>query len=197
MMKVRKISVSDISEISKIHMQAFPNFFLTSLGISFLKTFYKTCIKNKSTIALCVEKNNKILGFCIGTKKSKYYYKKIIVSNIGLYFLEFLVILFSKPKKLVNIILNIEKKSYDDNGLYSEIISICVNSDFVGLKIGSKLISSFEKEVKINGSNMITLTTDLLDNDNVIRFYKKNGYEKMYEFRAYPQRKMLKLIKEL
>ena len=52
------------------------------------------------------------------------------------------------------------------------------------LGIGQNLLAKFESNVKEKGINKITLTTDADDNDNVLRFYKKSGYEIFYDFIA-------------
>ena len=68
----------------------------------------------------------------------------------------------------------------------------------VGIRgIGSAIIHFFECEAKSQGVDRVSLTTDLYENKNVLAFYKKNGYEVYYEFMAYPNRKMVRLIKKI
>jgi ribosomal protein S18 acetylase RimI-like enzyme len=85
----------------------------------------------------------------------------------------------------------------DDDGKYAELLSIGVLPEKNGLGIGKKLLIKFENKVREKGINTITLTTDLESNDNVLNFYKKCGYKVYYDFITFPNRKMLKLIKEL
>ena len=45
--QVRLLKQGDLSDIVSIHMHAFEGFFLTTLGNSFLKTYYKSVLKTR------------------------------------------------------------------------------------------------------------------------------------------------------
>ena len=68
MISYRKSKVSDSNQIAKIHLKSFPNFFLTTLGYSFLKTYYRSCAKSKEAISICAinQDDKKLLGFAVG-----------------------------------------------------------------------------------------------------------------------------------
>ena len=57
MIKYIKLRVDQSGQIAKIHLKSFPNFFLTTLGYSFLKTYYKSCSKSKEAISICAIDN--------------------------------------------------------------------------------------------------------------------------------------------
>ena len=46
-------------------------------------------------------------------------------------------------------------------------------------------------------SSRLSLTTDYYDNEQAVGFYKSQGYEVMYDFVTYPERRMYRLIKRL
>ena len=196
----RKSEISDSNQIAKIHIKAFPNFFLTTLGYSFLKTYYKSCLKNKEVISICAinKKNKKLLGFNVGCLISKGFNKRLIFSNLLEYSYHIIILLFTNPIALIRLYKNISKKKIkDDKGNYAELLSICVLPDQNRFGIGQNLLNKFENKIREKGINTITLTTDANSNDNVLKFYKKCGYNIYYDFEIYPNRKMLKLIKKL
>ena len=198
MISYRKSKVSDSNQIAKIHLKSFPNFFLTTLGYSFLKTYYTSCAKSKEAISICAINNEtkKILGFAVGCLNSKGFNKKLIYSNLGAYFYQTLILLFTKPVALIRLFKNLGKGNIEsDKGNYAELLSIGVSPDQNGLGIGQHLLAKFENQVREKGINTITLTTDADSNDSVLRFYKKSGYKVYYDFITFPNRKMLKLIK--
>lgn len=200
MINYRKSQISDSSQIAKIHLKSFPNFFLTTLGYSFLKTYYNSCITSKDAISICAADNETkiILGFAVGCLNSKGFNKKLIYSNIGSYAYQTLILLLTKPLALVRLFKNLRKGNVlSDKGYYAELLSIGVLPDQNGLGIGQQLLVEFEKVVRDKGISKITLTTDADSNDNVLRFYKKSGYTVYYDFETFPERKMLKLIKEI
>jgi len=199
MTDIKKIELKDIPAIVNIHIEAFPDFFLTSLGKSFLKTYYKTSIKNKLCVAVCsLDKSNNITGFAVGTLLSKNYYKKLIIKNISLYSWQFLIIFITKPKAIIRLYKNLSKTNNpDDDGLYSELLSIAVANNYKGQGIGKLLLDKFEENALKNNCTKIALTTDYFNNENVINFYKSRGYEIYYDFISFPKRKMYKMIKVL
>ena len=200
MVNYRKSKVSDSNQIAKIHLKTFPNFFLTTLGYSFLKTYYRSCAKSKDAISICAtnQDDKKLLGFAVGCLNSAGFNKRLIFSNSLEYSYRAILLLFTKPIALFRLFKNLEKNNdKEDSGNYAELLSIGVLPDQNGFGIGQKLLVEFENQIKENGVNRITLTTDADSNDSVLRFYEKSGYSVYYDFVTFPNRKMLKLIKEL
>ena len=200
MISYRKSNVSDSNQIAKIHLKSFPNFFLTTLGHSFLKTYYRSCAKSKEAISICAidQDDKKLLGFAVGCFNSAGFNKRLIFSNLLEYSYQAILLLLTKPIALIRLYKNLAKNNNrDDKGKYAELLSIGVLPDQNGFGIGQYLLVKFENQVKKKGVNTITLTTDADSNDSVLRFYKKSGYTVYYDFETFPNRKMLKLIKEL
>ena len=178
MIKYIKSTVDQSGHIAKIHLKSFPNFFLTSLGYSFLKTYYRNCVKSKEAISICAIDNEtkKILGFAVGCFNSKGFNKKLIFSNLLEFSYQALVLLFTKPIALIRLFKNLSKNNNkDDKGNYAELLSIGVLPDKKGFDIGYNLLVKFENQVREKGIDTVTLTTDADSNDSVLRFYKKSG----------------------
>lgn len=198
-MKYRLVKISESEELSNIHIKSFKDFFLTTLGENFLRTYYMSCLKSEESIAICaVDKKENLIGFSIGCIHSKGFHKRLISQNILAFMLQGIIILFSKPKALIRLVNNLGKNAdKKDNGNYSELLSIGVLPSFNGLGIGKELIKMFEEEAIKKGCVEIALTTDFNNNDKVLEFYKSTGYKIYYDFITYPNRKMYKLIKNL
>jgi ribosomal protein S18 acetylase RimI-like enzyme len=200
MINYRKSKVADSNQIAKIHLKSFPNFFLTTLGYSFLKTYYRSCAKSKEAISICAinQDDKKLLGFAVGCLNSEGFNKRLIFSNSLEYSYRAILLLFTKPIALIRLFKNLAKNSdKDDKGNYAELLSIGVSPDQNGFGIGQNLLTKFENKVREKGVNTITLTTDADSNYNVLKFYKKSGYKVYYDFVTFPDRNMLKLIKKL
>lgn len=199
MITYRKPTVSEAEEIAIVHLKTFKNFFLSTLGKSFLITYYKSCIKYKEAVSVCaVDENNLIIGFSFGSLSSKGFHKKLILNNFFAFSLQFIRILLSNPKAIIRLFKNLQKNANpEDDGDYAELLSIGVLEEKKGLGIGKELIVEFEKKCNKEKIKRISLTTDFNSNDSVLKFYKSMGYNKYYEFVTYPNRKMLKLIKKI
>ena len=123
-----------------------------------------------------------------------------LIKNNPLKFLTIgFILLISKPDSLIRLIKNFSKSNPEiiDNGEYSELLSIGISSNYQGKGIGRKLLTELEKELKLKNSSKLSLTTDYNNNNKAIEFYKGLGYTIYYDFIAYPDRKMYRMIKKL
>lgn len=200
-MIVKNLDNTHLAQIVALHEEAFKGFFLSELGTSFLKQYYKAVVKNINALNLGVfDEKNQLIGFAVTAKKSLGFNKTIIKENFFNFFTEGLKIIFSRPKAIYRIIKNLDKKSKDvknDSGEYCELLSIATHPKKQGLGIGKLLLSETEKQLKAEGFTLLALTTDFFNNDPVVRFYEKSGYTIYYDFKTYPNRKMYKLIKNI
>jgi len=198
-MIIRKATITDLSSITKIHIDAFKGYFLTSLGPQFLDFYYTCFIKSPETETFIAEENGIIIGFAASTKVCKGFNSRLIKRNLVSFGILSLRLLFMSPSTLLRLLKNLKKKgkSVEDNEYYAELYSIGVSSSAQRLGIGKKLLFHTEQALIDAGVDRLSLTTDYYDNDSAIRFYRSMGYETFYEFVTYPNRKMYRLIKKL
>jgi ribosomal protein S18 acetylase RimI-like enzyme len=198
-MNIRKAISKDIKGIVDVHCSAFKGFFLTELGSNFLQLYYSSYFREPSAVLLVAEENGAIVGFSSATSLSAGFNTRLVKKTFLRYALRGCMIALTKPKALVNLVKNWSHRdpSVVDNGDYAELMSIAVLPNTQGGGIGKLLIQETEKVVKTHDASKFSLTTDYYNNDSTIAFYKKCSYEVMYEFTAYPNRKMLRMIKVL
>lgn len=195
----REAKLSDCDKIVEIHLSAFNNFFLTSLGGRFLKTFYRSCIKSDETVIIvCCDDNGNLAGFAMGSLKAAGFYKRLLFKNLLPFSLEAVKLIISKPKALVRLVNNLTKTDErSESHEFSELLSIASSPEFRGQGIGRKLLDSFEEKIREEGGRVVSLTTDYSDNRDVIEFYRKSGYKIENDFISYPDRRMYRMIKKL
>ena len=196
---VRVATMSDVPQIVHIHKTSFNGFFLTTLGDSFLSFYYKAFIKSKKGVVLCAIVDNRVCGFAAVAKQCKGYNSNLIKTNFISFIYWAIRLLFTKPSALIHLVKNLSKKSdvIDDPEDYAELYSIGIADSVQGKGIGKKLLSAIEEEMKSDGIEKISLTTDFYNNESAIAFYKTMGYKSLYEFTSYPDRKMYRFIKLL
>lgn len=189
----------NVDTIVSIHQQAFPDFFLTKLGKDFLLMYYKSMCKCDRAITLCAMEDGEVIGFSTTALKSAGFNTKLIKENLSSFIWEAVKLLLSNPMALIYLIKNMSKKnsSIDDMGDYAELFSIGVSPSCQGKGVGSMLLAETERIVSEKGVRMISLTTDKENNATAISFYKRNGYETMYEFIAFPNRPMYRFKKTI
>ena len=198
-MDSRILDRDEIWALTDIHLEAFKGFFLSGLGKNFLFTYYNAVRENDRGILLGCFEDEQLLGFCAATTLSSGFNSYLIKKD----FIEFsrigIKLLFSKPKGLIRLFKNFTKSnpSVSDEGNYAELLSIGVSPTTQGKGVGKLLLSDLENILREKGIKQLSLTTDFHDNDKTLKFYKSLNYEVMYDFIAYPNRRMYRLIKNL
>ena len=200
MIEINKVTEKEVDAIVKIHQEAFPDFFLTTLGNRFLRLYYKCMCNCKDAITLCAEEDGEVKGFATSSYYSHGFNTTLIKKNLFKFGLMGIELMFTKPKAILRLAKNLDKKAEKDavmdNGEYAELYSIAVKPGNQGSGIGKKLLVATEEDVaKHNG--IISLTTDYYNNEKTIGFYHSLGYQDYYEFMTYPDRRMWRMIKDL
>lgn len=186
-----------VNEVVEVHLSAFPNFFLSTLGACFLNTYYYCFAKHKSGNLVVATMNDKVVAFAAAASECRGFNASLLKSNLFAFGWRFMVLLFTQPMAIVHLAKNMIKTSVKDNEDYAELYSIGTTAIVQGKGIGTKLMEYLEIHLKELGVEKVSLTTDYFDNEATLGFYKKNGYEELYEFISYPNRKMYRLIKNL
>jgi ribosomal protein S18 acetylase RimI-like enzyme len=196
----RGLKIEDLDAVVAVHQKAFKNFFLTSLGSKFIYTYYKKCIEDRKVVAVvAVESNQTVIGFAMGNVESKNFHKELLIKNFVSFFNQGILLIFKNPKAVFRLIRNLkkEKKKINDEGNYAELLSIGIDPHVKGSGIGKGLLRYFEFKIIEKKCKKIALTTDFYNNEYALMFYQKVGYSIYYDFTAYPNRRMYKLIKTL
>lgn len=199
MMIIRKATINDVNTIVEIHLNAFEGFFLTSLGAEFLRFYYSCFVRSNETVTMIAEENGVIYGFSASSKFCKGFNSRLIKSNLIAFGLLSFKLLLIKPISLLRLVKNLSKKGENviDNEDYAELYSIGVCKSAQGKGVGKMLLLKSEQVMKEEGVTRVSLTTDFDNNEQAVGFYHSMGYETLYEFVTYPNRKMYRLIKTL
>ena len=199
MITIKKARLQDVNAIVSIHKKAFPDFFLTSLGSTFLRLYYSCMCNSKEAITLCAMDDEEILGFCTTALTSEGFNVRLIRQNFLRFVIEGIKLLLLRPMALIRLVKNFTKKSdvIDDSCQYAELFSFGVSPTYQGMGAGRALLSETEHIVYQMGGKALSLTTDKNNNDSAIAFYQSCGYQILYDFITYPNREMFRFIKYL
>ncbi len=122
MIEVKLATPKDVDSIVAIHNQAFPDFFLTTLGNRFLRLYYNCMCNCKDALTLCAIHEGTLVGFSSTALNSAGFNTKLIKQNSVIFVMEAIKLLFTKPTALVRLVKNFTMKSSDmeDNGDYAD-----------------------------------------------------------------------------
>jgi ribosomal protein S18 acetylase RimI-like enzyme len=198
-MEIRKILKEDLHKVVEVHKVSFKGFFLTELGDHFLEVYYDCVRKDERGSLTGFYDEGQLYGFCAATTLSKGFNAHLVKTNILQFSIIGIRLLLTKIPSLVRLFKNLSKttSTISDEGDYAELLSIGVSDKKQGQGIGKKLLIQLEDEMRLRGCADLSLTTDYNDNEKTIQFYKELGYAIFYDFIAYPNRKMYRMIKKL
>ena len=94
---IAKLKSSDLDEIVKIHMEAFPDFFLTFLGPKFLEEFYRSFVNNNDGLGFTAFSEGKIAGAVVGPLYPQGYFKKLLLRRFWAFILASITAICKKP----------------------------------------------------------------------------------------------------
>lgn len=176
--QIRGMKHSDLVYVVQIHSHAFPNFFMTLLGISFLRSYYLTVLEYKKSISLVsVDRDGNITGFAVGFFDSSSFYKFFKMKFYRFFFSTFMAFI-RRPyllKRIFGGFLRVNKSERKGHtGKIIEISSIGVITK--GSGVGKSLLGAFIDVSFKQGAEAVVLTTDMYNNDGVIAFYKGRGF---------------------
>jgi len=197
---IRKALPGDLGDIVTIHMSGFDGFFLSSLGPSFLRTFYMDFLTDENGCCLVDVEDGRTVGFAAGVIDPSSYFRRTFRRRWPRLILGSLGRVVKNPAvlaKLARRALTYPSSSSHGGSDSALLSSIAVLPEFHNRKIGERLLDAFLEESASMGASEVVLTTDRHRNEKVIAFYKKMGFDVKRVFTSYEGRYMYELALDL
>lgn len=173
-----KIRPEDIDQLAVLHRQAFPGYFLSRLGESFLRQFYRGFLSDPSAIT-CVARDNtgKVLGAAVGSADPNGYFGRLLRRRWFGFALASLVHVVSSPKEAPRLLRAVAYRG-DSSGPISGALlsSIFVAPGGQGKGTGKDLLQAWVREASSSEASKAYLSTDAEDNEEVRRFYESTNW---------------------
>ena len=187
-MQITRARASDIPQIVEVHLDAFPDFFLSRLGTPFLHAYYSQVLHFEQGILLVSreEASGQVIGFVAGFTAPAEFYSQML-RQAPRYVLPILRG-FLTDHRLIGLVLNRlghvirgsrtgnAAKPESDRSGGCELSSIATLHSRQGQGIGRHLLDAFLEEAAHYPVSYIYLTTDAEDNDPVNQFYQRAGF---------------------
>lgn len=190
---IRVARDSDLAAITAVHCRAFPGFFLTQLGPSFLLLYYSTLRGYGRSVLLVAQENSEVRGFVAGFLDPRGFYAGLLDRKVRL-------ALAVAPKLLrhhgiaARLWQDFRHAGREARGVTppdaAELSSLGVDPSFRGLGLGEALVREFNSAAGKAGASLVYLATDAVGNDAVNLFYQRLGFELYRRFTSPPARLM-------
>jgi ribosomal protein S18 acetylase RimI-like enzyme len=199
-MRLEAAGAQDLEEVADLHLEAFPGFFLSSLGKGFLMELYSGFLSHPSGIFIVARQRGRIRGFAAGTTEPAKFFRELRRQRVAAFLVKALPAVVRNPLPVCRKLLYAARYRGEVPTRVSTgalLSSIGIAKTAMGTGVASALISAFEKEVLKRGMASVYLTTDVHDNARVNAFYAKHGYEILDRFQQSGRRDMYRYRKNL
>lgn len=168
----------DIDAIAQLHKKAFPSFFLTNLGLPFLRVLYRGYLKDEKSGIIIAERNGNLVGFIAYSLDYSSFFKYLIKRHLLQFALCSIGAVIRHPfyiRRLLGAFKKSETVTKEEP--YVELASICVDPMMEGNGIGTKLIDYLINSIDFDKYAYINLETDAENNEKANLFYLNNGFK--------------------
>jgi ribosomal protein S18 acetylase RimI-like enzyme len=179
--------LSDVPNVSRLHMEVFPDYFLTHLGFNFLVLFYQEFTK-PGCYAVVAYAGPKCIGFITGTSAPEqlfhtFYHNRfmsigwIVIKRVFVdSFLRSEII-----KRLAHFRTAIFARLTPNTGQAkhhdkTDLMSIGVSENYRGMDVAEQLLGVFLSLLAQDEIRYVSLTVRS-SNPRAIRFYEKTGWK--------------------
>ena len=176
-LQVGVFKTDQTEEVVKIHLNAFPNFFLSFLGAQFLRQLYLSLSQDPNSISFIVKRYRCIVGFVFGSTEPTGLYLRLLQRQWWRFALAVCPAFFRRPSILTRLLRTFRMpKQQLPAANCATLMSIAVAPSCQGQGIGKLLTKAFLDEARLRGSQNVNLTTDAVENDPVNHFYQSFGF---------------------
>lgn len=169
---------SDVAELARIHREAFPTFFLSSLGEPFLRQFYAGFVGDAETVAIVLRdaRDGRPIGAAVGPLEPAGFFSRLLRRRLIQFALAGARSAVHSPRTVPRLLRGILYRGHSSSAPGALLSSICVSPAVSGSGCGSALLRAWQEEVVSRGVSAAHLTTDADDNDGVNAFYDARGW---------------------
>jgi ribosomal protein S18 acetylase RimI-like enzyme len=171
---ITSLSSSHIDTVVKIHLRAFPDFFLSFLGPRFLREFYKSFLSDSQGLGFIASApDGQLLGVIVGPVDPRGYFKRLLKRRWWAFCLASISAVLRSPSCVPRLFRAAFYRGESPSGPIRALISsIAVDRNMQRAGVGKRLVEHWVEEARRRGASGCYLTTDADGNDAVNAFYQ-------------------------
>lgn len=173
--RVRQARARDASALARIHREALPEGFLSSLGQGFLQRMYLALARDREAVALVAEHGDRVVGFATGVRSVRGFYRRFYLRH-GLAAAVVAAPKLLNMKMMRRITETARYPSASQDLPDSELLSIAVTDGWRSHGLGRALAQGILEGLKDRGAREIKVVVGA-ENEGGNRFYAGMGFE--------------------
>ncbi|WP_051992156.1 GNAT family N-acetyltransferase [Mobilicoccus pelagius] len=172
---------TDIAELARIHERGFPAFFLTSLGLPFLREFYRGHLDDPSAVAVVARlasgpQRGRPVGVVVGTTRPAGFYSRLLRRHGVAFALAGARGALRHPTAVPRLVRALTYRGDAPAPSFALLSSIVVDPAHGGSGIGAELQERWCHRAAAMGARRAYLQTDADENIAVRAFYRRCGW---------------------
>jgi ribosomal protein S18 acetylase RimI-like enzyme len=175
---------ADVLSLVQVHLESFPNFFLSFMGPRFLALLYREINREPGHICLVAESElGAIIGFVVGVTDQVGLYRRLANRKWLAFAIASSFVAVRHPSVLPRLFRSFKyPEKASGASCPALLMSIAVSPSAKGKGVGQALVHRFLEELSKMGSSRLCLTTDRDRNEATNGFYRKLGFSKVREY---------------
>lgn len=186
----RPLLAKDAPAAAVLHAEAFPSFFLSDLGVRFLRELYIAFAEDSRCIAVVALQGEAIVAVAAGASNHEGFLSSLVRRRFLRFTLALTPRVIRKPALIPRLIRRFSGTDFDVHDHPAVLSSICVSRRSQGNGIGMALLAEWCNRLAQCGANRVHLTTDADDNDRTLDFYQAAGWKRASTFTTREGRRM-------
>ncbi|WP_194291457.1 GNAT family N-acetyltransferase [Cumulibacter manganitolerans] len=187
----RPLQSEDVKRCAELHLQAFPDFFLSQLGPRFLREFYRGFLDDPDAVTVVAETaGGDVTGVVVGTLEPRGFFSRLLKRRFVGFAAATALAVLRRPSRLPRLVRGLVYRGQVPLDVGGALLSsICVDPRAQSRGTGTELITRFEAIVRSCEMGAY-LVTDHVDNDSANAFYLRSGWKLAGEYDTTEGRRM-------
>lgn len=194
-----RLTAADAKPLARLHQQAFPGFFLSTLGERFLRQFYLGFVGDETGVTV-VDRDDLGLprGVAVGTTDPAGFFSRLLRHRFLGFVAASAMAVFRDPRTAPRLLSAVRYRGDTPPGREGALLSsICVDPARSGAGLGVTLLTAWRQRAREMGAERAFLTTDAEENQAVNRFYVRDGWTLNDQFVTAQGRRMNRYVRDL
>lgn len=190
-MELRPVEHDDAPALAALHAEAFPGFFLSTLGEGFLKEFYSGFPDDETAVTVLAKEGERVLGCVVGSVEPAGFFRRLLKRRLWGFAIQSAKASLRRPSAIPRLVRGLTYRGDTPPEAPGALLSsICVAPSTRGTGVGASLTRRWMELVAHKGVKHAYLTTDADSNEAVNAFYSRLGWSLQDQYTTAQGRRM-------
>lgn len=172
-----QLSPTDAPQLAVLHQTAFPGFFLSNLGETFLRQFYLGFLGDKTAVTVIAhDSTGTVIGAVVGSTDPNGFFGRLLRRRLAGFAFASATAALRHPSTIPRLLRAIKYRGDSPRGQGALLSSICVDPATRTQGLGRNLLAQWELQARLQGARHAFLSTDADGNERVNAFYQRAGW---------------------